>query len=153
MALVHTVVEIRSYYDTWIAIVDIEDDLSGQLYHFRWNYDEEVTGSSQEVLDDIASAKEDIQAEILLLANDMNLPVDEQKALEYLQDVKRAIILEIRNTPTATLVQAQTYIATNYPDSMIDFMKLYQWYLQLLGLTTWDEFKAFVIASKFREID
>ena len=153
MALIHTVIEIRSYYDSWISIVDIVDDITEELYHFRWNFDEEITDTSQELLDEIVLAKEAIQAEILFLANEMNLPSDEQKALEYLRNIKEAIIAEIRDNDGASLVQAQAFIASNYPDSIVDFSKLYQWYLQLLGLTTWDEFKAYVIASKFRYID
>lgn len=153
MALLHTIIEIRSYYDAWLAIVDIEDDTAGQFYHFRWSFTAVVTEASQILLDKITSAKENIQAELLLLANKMNLPKDEQKAMEYFSNVKQAIILEIRNNPSATLVQAQTYIDTEYPDSMINFTKLYQWYLGLLDLSTWDEFKTYVINSKFRGID
>jgi hypothetical protein len=153
MALVDTIIEIRSYYDTWLVIVDIEDDITGQQYHYRWHFDSDVDETSNDVIDEIIKAKENIQAEILYIANMMNLPADEEIALEYLQNIKQAIVLEIRNTPAATLAQAQAYIDNEYPDAIVDFTRLYQWYLNLLGLTTWDEFKSFVINSKFRGID
>jgi len=153
MALVDTILEIRSYYDTWIVIVDIEDDISSQLYHYRWNFDHEVDEDDNDVIEEIEKAKENIQTEILYEDNEMNVPMDEEIAIEYFRNVKRSIIEEIRNTPGASLGQAQAFIANEYPNSLIDFTRLYQWYLNLLGLTTWDEFKSFVINSAFRGID
>jgi hypothetical protein len=153
MALVETIIEIRPYIGTWLALVNILDDIRGLVYHYLWCFDHEVDEADADLVSEISKAKVGIQLELEYEANDMNLPQDEERALKYLQDIKRSIITEIRDNPTVTLIQAQDFIATQYINSIIDFTELYKWYLNLLGLTTWDEFKSHVINNKFKGSD
>ena len=85
--------------------------------------------------------------------NEMNLPRDEEYILEHMRNIKRAIILRIREYPNATLAQAQAYIDATFPNDVINFTILYQKYLNLLNLANWAAFKTFVITHKFRGID
>ena len=153
MALIHELKEIISYHDIWLAKCDIIDDVTAQRYYYEWQFHEQVTSESQILIDQIDIAKVNIQTEILYQQNDMNLPQDEEKALEYLRNIKLKIIEEIRENPNVTLTQAQTWVNNKYPNSIINFQKLYEWYLDFLKLSTWNEFKEFVINHKFQGID
>ena len=153
MALIHELKEIIPYYDIWLAKCDIIDNITTQRYYYEWQFHEQVTSESQILIDQIDIAKVNIQTEILYQQNDMNLPQDEEKALEYLRSIKLKIIEEIRENPNVTLTQAQTWVNNNYPNSIINFNKLYGWYLGFLKLSTWNEFKEFVINHKFQGVN
>lgn len=151
MALTHNIVETRLQYGKYLTLIDITDTVTGQIYNKRPRF---KTNPSQAMIDaQVVIEKERIQLELDYISNDMNLMRDEELAIEYLRDIKRDIVVSIRATPGVTLAQAQTYVDTNYPDSVIKFDKLYQFYLNLLDLSTWDEFKLWVINHKFKEID
>lgn len=151
MALNETLKDSRAYLSGWLSIVDIVDSVTGRIFHHRFNTSSEPSSGELGIL--IAAAKLGDQAMLDYDANDMNLTRDEEKAIEYLRNIKRDIITQIRAHPAVTLVQAQAYVDTNYPDSIINFSRLYQFYLNLLNLSTWDEFKTWVINHKFREVD
>lgn len=151
MALTHSLVEIRQYLDGWLSKVDITDDQSGRMWHERFNTPSYPTDGELDAL--VNGAKTRIQKELEYEANDMNLPADEERALEYLRNIKRDTILQIRQYPGVTLAQAQAYVDANYPNSIINFDRLYQFYLNLLNLSTWDEFKTYLINHKFGGID
>lgn len=151
MALNHDILEIRDYYDTWIAIVNIIDTLSSSIYHFRWNFNEYPT---EEILTPvIASAKLAIQLELLMQANPLNEDFGEMKIYEDLRGVKAYIVQTIRANPDIT---ASAFLAASleeYANSMVNIQNVYAHWLKEIKLLTWDEFKAFVISHKFREID
>lgn len=150
MALTHQVIESRWYLNQHETEVIIVDEV-GNKYHECFCL---PAIPSQAQLDDlIAKAKERIQKQLDFAANDMNLPADEMRALEYLRDIKREIVMGIRSNPAVTLAQAKAYIEGKYPNSVINFDRLYQFYLSLLNLSTWDEFKQWIIDRKFEGID
>lgn len=151
MALTHRIIEIRPYLTGWLSIVDITDTATSRVFHRRFNTPSYPTPEQGSAL--IADAKVQIQYQLDLDANDMNLPADEERALEYVRNIKHDIVTQIRAAPAVTLAQAQAYVDTNYPESVIKFDKLYAFYLNLLNLSTWDEFKTFVINHKFAEVD
>lgn len=151
MALTHQIVGTIAYLNQWNSRVVITDTSTGRLW------DEELctpTQPTQVELDAlIAHRKTIIQQELDFEANDMNLTVDEKRALEYLRNIKQDIVLQVRAYPAVTLAQAQTYVDTNYPNSIVKFDKLYDFYLNLLNLSTWSEFKQFCIDEPFEGID
>jgi hypothetical protein len=151
MALTHQIVETRQYLNGWLSIVNIVDTATSKIYHRRFNTPTQLTSGELDAL--VEAAKVLIQAEIDFDANDMNLSADEERAVEYLRNIKRDIVVQIRAAPAVTLAQAQTYIDNNYPNSIVNFDKLYAFYLNQLNLSTWAEFKTFVINHKFREVD
>lgn len=151
MALNETLKDSRAYLAGWLSIVDIVDSVTGRIFHHRFNTSSEPSSGELDTL--IAAAKLGDQAELDYDANSMNLTRDEERAIEYLRNIKRDIIIQIRAFPGVTLAQAQSYVDTNYPNSIVNFTRLYQFYLNLLNLSTWDEFKTWIIDHKFREVD
>lgn len=151
MALTHIITEIRQYLTDYIVKIEVTDTISGQVYSRRFNLDHIPDSTEQESFATLAKSR--IQDEIDYEDNELNLRQDQQRILEYLDNILRDIIGNIRAVPTVTLAQAQTYIDSNYPESIVDFPKLYQFYMNLLHLSTWAEFKTFVINHKFREVD
>lgn len=151
MALTHNISGIRPYLNNYLLNIVITDTVTGKLYSRQFSLDHSPDATEQDSWATLA--KNRIQTEIDYEANEMNLREDQQRVLDYLDNILRGIIVNIRATPTVTLVQAQAYVDTSYPDSIVDFSKLYQFYLNLLNLSTWAEFKTFVIDHKFREVD
>lgn len=151
MALTHIIRGIRPYLAGYILKITVTDTVAGKIYDPYFDLDHIPDSAEQESWATIA--KNRIQAELDFLANDMNLTSDEDRLLEYYRGIKTDIILRIRTVPGATLVQAQTYIAGRYPDSMFDFAELYAIWRGMIGVTTWADFKTWVIDHKFRSID
>ena len=151
MALIHTIVNEYQYLVSWHVHINILDDSTGLLYSYESCFDHEPNSGEKDT--EVTRLKAITQTTIDLVSNDMNLPLDEQLVLEYYQIIKTEIITQIRAHPTVTIDQARTYLNTNYPDSVIDFDQLYEFYLDLLGLANWDEFKTFVIDHKFEGVD
>ena len=143
---------------SYVGIVNKENDLAG-----KWRVNVNLTDitvmlkfqsnpsdNQVETEANLYIAKVNLQEEFKQV---MNLSGDEEKAIEYLRNVKRDLITRIREFPSATLTQAQTYIAGRYPNSIINFDNLYAYYQQLLGGVTWAQFKTWVINHKFSGID
>ena len=151
--ITHEITDIRPYYDKWKVHCVVTDSITSNTYDFNWQFSTEVTAESPEVIAQAVEVKLEIQLEIMMEENDMNLAADEEAALDYLRQVKAGIVGEIRTNPDATLAQASAWVEMTYPDSVINFPRIYQWYLNLLNLSTWDEFKAFCIAHTFRGVD
>ncbi len=151
MALTHVISSIRLYLTDYIVSIAVTDTVTGKIYNRQFNIDHSPDSGEQDAFATLAKTR--VQQELDYSANELNLRQDQQRALEYLDNILRDIIVNIRATPTVTLVQAENYVDTNYPDSIVDFTKLYQFYLALLGLSSWDEFTTFVIDNKFREVD
>ena len=68
------------------------------------------------------------------------------------------LITAIRNNPTLKAQQAVTWYDTNYPNAVYDGTKLLLKMQNYLGRElgfepTWDQFKTYVINTKFAEVD
>lgn len=151
MALTHTVIETRLYLNKWLVKINVTDTATGKVYNRRF---QNATDPDQARLDELATlAKERIQAELGYEANAMNLTTDEDHLLEYYRNIKIDIILRIRQFPNATIQQASDYIANKYPDSPFDFAELYAIWRGMINVSTWAQFKTWVITHKFRDID
>ena len=112
------------------------------------------TTPDQSRLDTLATLAQDrIQTELDYDANAMNLTTDEDRLLEYYRNIKRDFVLRIRAFPAATAQQAKDYIVAEYPNSPFDFDQLYAIWIGMIGVSTWDDFKTWVINKKFRGID
>ncbi len=151
MALTHVITEIRPYLTSYILRITITDTVTGKIYSREFNLDHSPDSTEQDALATLAKTR--IQIELDFEANAMNLTSDEDRLLEYYRGIKRDIVLRIRAVPGATLAQAQTYIAGEYPDSMFVFAELYAIWRNMIGVTTWADFKTWVIDHKFRGID
>jgi hypothetical protein len=151
MALIHQVIELRSELSDWMILVDITDDSTGIVYNRRYNWDHNP--AQAEIDAAIVIMKTRITLILEYEANAMNLSIDENRAIDYLRNIKQDMILRIRAFPGVTQLQTKNYIEANYPDSIINFDRIYDFYLQLLGLTTWDGFKTWIIGHKFEGID
>jgi len=151
MALIENILEQYQYIDLWCVRINLTDDITSQIYYHEISFDHEPTSMEKDA--EIARLKELTQFEIDCSANNMNLTVDEEMALQYLRNIKTDIIIQIRTFPAVTLIQAQDFVDTTYPNSVVKFEVLYQFYLNLLNLSTWGEFKTFIIDNKFRGID
>ena len=151
MALISKIVEKYQYLTQYCVRVNILDDATGRIYHSEYAFASDPTSI---VIDtQIASTKLLIQQEIDFENNDMNLTIDEEKAIEYLRNIKNDTVKQIRANPTATKQQAINYINAKYANSLVNVEKLLTWYANFLNLATWDEFKTFVINHKFEGID
>lgn len=151
MPLTHTIIETRREAIRWLTKLNVIDSDTGKVYNRRFQSKAEP---DQARLDELGTlAKSRIQDEFDMQANAMNLRTDEDRLLEYYRGIKRDIILRIRQFPGATIQQAQNYIADEYPDSPFNFGELYSIWRRMIGVSTWTEFKAWVIDHKFREID
>ena len=151
MALTHTLIETRPYLNSWLVILYITDTDTGLVYNRRFNIGHDPSGVEVEAL--AVTAKTRIQDELDYQVNDLNLTTDEDSLLEHYRNIKRDLILRIRQVPGATLQQAQDYIAGEYPNSPFDFVELYAIWCRMISVATWPEFKTWVIDHKFREID
>lgn len=151
MALTHVITEIRPYLSDYIVRITVTDTVTGKIYDREFNLDHSPDSTEQESWATVA--KNRVQAELDFEANDMNLTTDEEKLLEKYRDIKRDIILRIRAVPAATAQQAKDYIASEYPNSPFDFDALYAIWLDMIGVSTWADFKTWVIDHKFRGID
>jgi len=68
------------------------------------------------------------------------------------------LVKAIRNNPGLTIEQATTWYDTNYPDGLYNGIQLLrkfrQWIEHEFGVEpTWDQFKTYVINTKFAEVD
>lgn len=151
MAYTTEIQETRQYLSQWIALVTITDDDTGDIFNRQFCFDH--SPSEAEILAMADQAILLIWLQGKYDENVMNLPVDELAALQYLRNIKYEVIRQIRQNPGVTLVEAQNYVDTNYPDSIVNFARLYQFYLNLLSLSTWEQFKQWVITHKFENID
>lgn len=150
-ALVHFVSGVRQYYTSWISSFAITDTVTGRIYNRSFSTSHNPSSAELDAF--AVTAKARIQKEIDYDDNVMNLRQDQVRALEYLDNILRYMVVGIRANPGITQAQAQTAINTAYPDSIVDFSKLYNFYKNLLNITTWSEFKIWVIDHKFRGID
>ena len=151
MALIHSISGIRPYHSKYLLGIVVTDTVTGKICNREFNLGHSPDVTEQESWATVAKTR--IQAELDYGANELNLREDQERVLRYLDNILTDIIVRIRANHLVTLPQAQNYIDANYPDSIVNFSKLYQFYLNLLGLSTWDEFKTFVIDHKFREVD
>lgn len=151
MPLTHELIKTRQYLQQWETLIDIIDTDSGKRYHQCFCTDTEPAEPMIAPL--LQGAKNRIQLELDYEANLLNLTADEEALLEYYRNIKRDVVLRIRQYPQATLQQASDYITGKYPDSLFHFSRLYQQWLRISGCADWDRFKQFVIEHKFRDID
>ena len=149
MALTYKIIEIRPYLTTWESVVDIYN--GDRIYHQRFNTPKRPSDVELGKLIDGAIRR--IEKMLEYEANEMNMPVDEEKAIECLRSMKHDIVLQVRKSPTANLTQTRDYINQKYPDSVISFDKLYEFYLSRLNIKTWDEFTQYCVNQKFESID
>lgn len=150
MALTHTV-EIKPYLSGYILRVTVTDTVTGKIYTPEFKRDHDPDTAEQDAFAILAKTR--IQAEIDYQANVINLREDKQQMVEHLDGILRDIVLRIRADEAVELSVAQTYIDNRYPNSIVDFPNLYQFYMEKLGLSEWDDFKDFVIDNSFREVD
>ena len=130
---------------------DITDTDTGRIYNRRPQF---KTNPSQAIIDaQVVVEKTRIQFDLDCDANALNLPTDEDRLLEYYRGIKRDVVLRIRAYPAATAQQASDYIATEYPNSPFDFNRLYGIWSNIVGTSSWADFKTWVIDHKFREYD
>jgi hypothetical protein len=151
MALTHTLIETRTYLNSYLALIDIKDTVTGKVYNRRFNVEHDPSAAELDAL--ATTAKTRIQDDLDYEANGMNLTTDEDRLLEYYRNIKRDIVRRIRAVPGTTLAQAQTYISNKYPDSPLVFAELYTIWRNMISVSTWAEFKTWVINHKFRDID
>ncbi len=150
MPLTSQILETREQSGRWLTLINFTDDV-GRVYNRRYQSRTEPDVTRLNEL--IALGKSQIQTELDMEANPMNLTTDEDQLLEYYRGIKRDIILHIRQFPGATAQQAKDYIATKYSNSMFDFDKLYAIWIGMINVSTWAQFKTWVINYKFRGID
>ncbi len=150
MALIHTITDIRQYLSKHLLDIEIADTETGKIYNSQFSLDSNPDAAAQESWATVA--KDRIQAELDFDANAMNLSTDEDRLLEYYRNIKRDIVVRIRAFPTATAQQASDYIAAQYPNSPFIFNQLYQIWLDMIGVSTWEDFKTWCIDHKFREV-
>jgi hypothetical protein len=153
MAIVHKFGDVRQYYTKWIVTCDIINNVTEIVYPCLWQFPSEVTEQSQVVQDQITKAKTEIQFDVLCNENKMNENEVFGIALDHLREMEQAIIKRIRAVPTVSQATALTWLNASFPNSIINFANLYLQYKRILGFTTWDEFKTWVVIHKFREID
>ncbi len=151
MTLVHDIIEVRPHLGSWLILIEITDTDTGEIYCRRFKSSHDPTLPEQEAFATIAKTR--IALEFNYEANELNNTVDEQILLTYYRDIKKDIVLRIRQFPNVTLQEAETYITDTYSNSPFDFTKLYIQWLSLTGLSNWADFKQFCIDRKFREID
>lgn len=151
MALTHIIRGIRPYLAGYILSITVTDTVTGKIYNPYFNRDHIPDSTEQEFWATVAKSR--IQAELDFLANDMNLTSDEDRLLKYYRGIKTDIILRIRAFPLATVQQAKDYIASEYPDSPFDFDELYEIWIGMINVSTWANFKTWVIDHKFRVVD
>ena len=150
MALTYTIIEIRQYLGSWLSLVDITDD-EGRIFHQRFNTPEPLTDQELKALIDKVMIS--IKRERDYDANSMNLYADEDKIMEHLRNIRSDMVTIVRQNPDCSVIQAQEYINKKYPNSIISFDKLCQFYHRELNLFTWDGFKQYIISHKFIGID
>lgn len=151
MALTHSISGIRQYQSKYLLDIAVTDTVTGRIYNPQFSLDSSPDSAEQESWATVA--KNRVQAELDYEANDMNLTTDEDRLLEYYRGIKRDVILRIRAFPGVTPQQAKDYIATEYPDSPFDFDQLYAIWIEMIKVSTWVQFKTWVIGNKFRGID
>ena len=151
MSLEHILIKRREYLGKWESLVNITDTASGRIYHEMFTTRDYPTVEILTPL--VIRAKARIQQQIDLAANDFNTTSDEEQLLGHYRNIKRDIILQVREYPAATLQQASDYIADKYPDSVFDFARLYAIWLEIAHCENWEEFKAFCIDHKFEGVD
>lgn len=151
MALAHKIVETRLEYNRWITKLNVTDSDTGKVYNHR--FQSKTDPGATRLTELAALAKDSVQYRLDIDSNAMNLMTDEDRLLGYYRGIKRDIILRIRQFPGATAQQARDYIATEYPDSPFGFDQLYAIWIGMINVSTWAEFKAWVINHKFRDID
>lgn len=151
MALEYIIAGIRPYQDKYLFNVVITDTVTGKVYTHPFSLNYSPDAAEQESYADLA--RDRIQLKLDYEANGMNLTTDEDRLLEYYRGIKEDIVRRIRVVPGATAQQAKDYIAAQYPDSPFDFDELYNIWIGMIDVSTWDDFKTWVIDHKFREID
>ncbi len=151
MALSHNIIETRQNGSSWqIRLRVVDSDTEAQYIR---NF-QSKTMPDQARLDELgALAISRIQNELDMDANAMNLTTDEDRLLEYYRTIKGDIVLRIRQFPGATAQQAKDYIAVEYPNSPFNFDEFYGIWIGMVNVSTWADFKTWVIDRKFRGID
>lgn len=151
MPLIHAIIETRQEGNRWRTRLRVVESDTGEQYIRMF---QSKAAPDQARLDELgALAISRIQNELDMEANDMNLKTDAVRLLEYYRNIKRDIILRIRQFPGATAQQAKDYIAVEYPNSPFNFDELYGIWIGMINVSTWAQFKVWVINHKFREID
>ena len=151
MALQSQIIETRQEGARYLTKIEVTDDITGQVYNRRF---QSKVLPDQTRLDSLVNlAIANIQDILDMDANVMNLPIDEDRLLEYYRNIKLDIIRRIRAFPGATVQQAKDYVTIKYPKSPFDFDELYAVWIGIIGASTWAEFKTWVIDHKFAEID
>lgn len=147
----HVVIETRPDLNKWLALINVTDTVSGKVYNYRFSVDSDPSAGELDALAIIAKTR--IQAELDCEANDLNLTTDEDLLLEVYRILKTDVILRIRAVPDDTAQQTKDYIAGEYPNSPFDFDELYAIWIGMINVSTWADFKTWVITRKFRGID
>lgn len=151
MALVHNIIETRLEGIRWQTRLRVVDSDTGKQYIHVFQSEVDPDAA---MLDALATlAKDRVQYQLDMDANAMNRTTDEDRLLEYYRNIKRDIVLRVRAFPGATAQQAKDYIAAEYPNSPFDFDELYSIWIGMIGVSTWADFKLWVIDHKFKEID
>lgn len=151
MALTNIIKGIRPYLSKYLLGIVITDTVTGKIYNREFSLDHSPDAVEQESWATVA--KDRIQKELDYQANAMNLTTDEDRLLEYYRNIKRDIILRIRQFPLATAQQAKDYIASEYPNSPFGFDELYAIWIGMINVSTWAAFKIWIRDHKFREVD
>lgn len=151
MALTHTISGIRQYLSKYLLDIAVIDTVTGAIYNRQFSLPSSPDSGEQDAR--AALAKTRIQKELDYVANPLNLREDQEKMLEHVDGIYRHLITSIRANHLLALSTVQAYVANNYPNSIIDFANLYQFWLDRINVSTWDEFKTFVLDHEFREID
>ena len=97
--LEHELIKRRQYLGKWESLIDITDTNTGRIYHEMFPTTDYPT---VEILTPLVQrAKQRIQEQLEVQDNDLNLPIDEDRLLDYYRNIKRDIILQIRKYPGA----------------------------------------------------
>ena len=151
MALTHNTIETRPYLAGYLVKISVTDSVSGRVWSRQFNPATLPDAAGLNALGLLAIAR--IQAELDFEDNAMNRTSDEERLLEYYRNIKRDIVLRVRQFPGASAQQAKDYIAIEYPDSPFGFDALYAIWIDMIDVSTWQEFKTWVKNKSFRGID
>lgn len=151
MALVHNIIETRQEGNRWRTRLRVVDSDTGLQYIRKFHSETDPDQTQLDALGALAISR--IQNELDMKANAMNLKIDETRLLEEYRKIKRDVVLRIRAFPEATSQQAKDYIAVEYPNSPFNFDELYAIWIGMINVSTWADFKTWVIDKKFKEID
>jgi len=132
-------------------------DGTGTVRYSEFRYNNAAQRTAEESAR-IANKKTKLELKYSVLNGFSQLYINNPDLASELEEIIRAGIVAIRNSPAVTFEAAQTWYDTNYPDATFKASKFFDtaraWLRQELGyVPTWDQFKTYVINHQFVGVD